>query len=145
MTSGLLLDTHALLWVENKQPVASGTLLRLATAAVTQSLYLSDISLWELGVGLTKRDIGRRPDLKGLDPDIWIRKFRRRFGCARLPLSAAIMAEASRVPSIYGSGDPGDCFLIATARIHNLALVTRDDAILKLAARDPGYLSVIPC
>jgi PIN domain nuclease of toxin-antitoxin system len=55
------------------------------------------------------------------------------------------MAEAALVPAIYGSGDPGDCFLIATARVHNLSLVTRDDPIIELAQLNPGYLSVIPC
>jgi PIN domain nuclease of toxin-antitoxin system len=60
-------------------------------------------------------------------------------------LNLPVAVEAAAVPAVYGSGDPGDCFLIATARIRKLALVTRDSRILELAARDPGYLSVIPC
>ncbi len=53
--------------------------------------------------------------------------------------------EAARVPEIYGYGDPGDCFLIATARVHKLTLVTRDARILALAALQPEYLSALAC
>jgi PIN domain nuclease of toxin-antitoxin system len=49
------------------------------------------------------------------------------------------------VPAIYGYGDPGDCFLMATARLRNLPLVTRDDRIIELAEREPAYLDVIVC
>jgi PIN domain nuclease of toxin-antitoxin system len=62
-----------------------------------------------------------------------------------LSVSADISAEAADVAPLYGYGDPGDCFLIATARIHNLTLVTRDARIIELAANDPAYLSVLPC
>ena len=53
--------------------------------------------------------------------------------------------EAAAVPAIYGYGDPGDCFLIATARVRRLALVTHHSRILDLAARNPSYLDVISC
>jgi PIN domain nuclease of toxin-antitoxin system len=145
MTRGLLLDTHVLLWLEKRSPLASGTLLRTASAAIARSLYLSDVSIWELGVAITKRDISKRPDLEGLPPAVWVDRFARRFDTRKLPISAKVMAEAALVPAIYGSGDPGDCFLIATARVHNLSLVTRDDPIIELAQLNPGYLSVIPC
>lgn len=60
-------------------------------------------------------------------------------------LDLAIAVEAAAVPATYGHGDPGDCFLIATARIRKLSLVTHDTRILDLAASNPGYLSVINC
>jgi len=50
-----------------------------------------------------------------------------------------------RLPGICGYGDPGDCFLIATAHVENLTLVTRDARIIELANRRPDYLTVIPC
>jgi PIN domain nuclease of toxin-antitoxin system len=79
MTRGLLLDTHVLLWLEKRSPLASGTLLRTASAAIARSLYLSDVSIWELGVAITKRDISKRPDLEGLPPAVWVDRFARRF------------------------------------------------------------------
>lgn len=42
-----------------------------------------------------------------------------------------------------GHRDPGDCYLIATARIKKVAIITRDAVMLNLASRD--YLEVIVC
>ena len=53
--------------------------------------------------------------------------------------------EAGNVPGVAGWGDPGDCFLIATAHIEGLTLVTRDTKIIELAGRRPDYLKVMPC
>jgi PIN domain nuclease of toxin-antitoxin system len=44
-----------------------------------------------------------------------------------------------------GFGDPGDCFLIATAHLHRLTLITRDARIKVLANHDPRYLQVLDC
>jgi PIN domain nuclease of toxin-antitoxin system len=145
MTSGLLLDTHAIIWLESGSKVAPGTLIRVASAAIMQGLFLSHASIWELGVSLTKIRIDKRPDLKGYAPAVWFNRFAQRFDALQLPLSAEIMAESALVPAVVGYGDPGDCFLIATARMHNLALVTRDSRMIALSAANPGYLSVIPC
>jgi PIN domain nuclease of toxin-antitoxin system len=98
-----------------------------------------------MGVAITKKRIHLVPDLGGRTPPLWFFHATANVRAHVLPISAEIAAEASLVPAIYGSGDPGDCFLIATARMHRLALITRDSRILALAARDPGYLSVIPC
>ena len=62
-----------------------------------------------------------------------------------LPIDDAVAAESANVPTLFGYGDPGDCFLIATARVHDLTLVTRDTRILALALREPAYLSVLAC
>ena len=60
-----------------------------------------------------------------------------------LDIDPRIAIEAAAVPAIYGYGDPGDCFLIATARIRKLTLVTRDTRIIALAKREPAYLTVM--
>ncbi len=62
-----------------------------------------------------------------------------------LPIDEVVAIESANVPTLFGYGDPGDCFLIATARVHDLTLVTRDARILALAAREPEYLSVLAC
>lgn len=65
---------------------------------------------------------------------------------ARLaPIQQRIAAEAARVVELTGHKDPGDCFLVATARVRKLALVTRDEIIQRIAAADRGYLDVIAC
>ena len=62
-----------------------------------------------------------------------------------LDVNTDIALETARVSIHLGYGDPGDCFLIATARVHDLTLVTRDTRILALALREPAYLSVLAC
>jgi PIN domain nuclease of toxin-antitoxin system len=59
--------------------------------------------------------------------------------------SRTIAIETANVPSIYGRGDPGDCFLIATAHVRKFPIVTRDAAMADLALRRPDYLRVITC
>lgn len=106
---------------------------------------MSDISLWELGVASHKKVFERRPDLQGLTLEAWFAKKATSYGIRSLRITSRIAVEAANVPSVYGSGDPGDCFLIATARIRKLTLVTRDTKIVKLARENPDYLSIIEC
>ena len=44
-----------------------------------------------------------------------------------------------------GLKDPGDCFLIATARVRRIPIVTRDGVMQTIAAEKAGYLDVIVC
>jgi PIN domain nuclease of toxin-antitoxin system len=86
-----------------------------------------------------------RPNLLGLRVEAWFPEALRNTGALVVPVSEEIAIEASRVPAIYGSGDPGDCFLIATAHVHGFSLMTRDEKILSFARYSPEYLSAIPC
>jgi len=60
-------------------------------------------------------------------------------------MTQAITFEAADVPTIYSRRDPGDCFLIATARLKRIPIITRDGAMCDLARDRPDYLSVIIC
>ncbi len=101
--------------------------------------------LWELGLAMLKSRIEARPDLGGLSVKQYFVEANERYGLQMIPLSDEIALESAAVPAIYGSGDPGDCFLIATAHVENLTLVTRDARIIDLANRRPDYLAVVPC
>jgi PIN domain nuclease of toxin-antitoxin system len=78
-------------------------------------------------------------------PDVWFRQALRRTGAKLATITPTIAAEAATVPAVYGRGDPGDCFLIATARLRGLSLVTRDTLILQLAVARPSYVQVLEC
>jgi PIN domain nuclease of toxin-antitoxin system len=62
-----------------------------------------------------------------------------------VPIGPAIALEAARVPAVYGRDDPGDCFIIATARMKRVPVVTRDRAMIDLAEREPAYLAIVVC
>lgn len=138
--AALLLDTHILLWYFTQQPLPTETLRLIAKAQTNKELYVSAISAWEIGVAQSKTNASRRPNLRGLPVSLWFRRAVRNLGAKAIQLGWDIALEASSVPAIYGSGDPGDCFLIATARRRNLILVTRDRSMLQLSARSPDYL-----
>ncbi len=106
------------------------------------ALYVSAITAWELGVADLKRT--NRPEL-GMAPGAWFRRALRLAGAKLATITPAIAAEAASVPATYGRGDPGDCFLIATARLRRLSLVTRDAPILQLAAARPSYVQAVAC
>lgn len=85
------------------------------------------------------------PDLGGQTAEQYLADLTSRYGARLTQISDRIALEAALVPAIYGYGDPGDCFLIATAHVENLTLIRRDARILELAKRRPDYLSVIEC
>lgn len=138
----LLLDTHALLWLVRDDPMRQEALDAVEAAQDADALYASAITAWELGVADLKR--ANRPGL-GIAPDVWFRRALRGTGARLATITPAVAAEAARVPAAYGRGDPGDCFLIATARVRHLSLVTRDGPILRLAAARPSYLQAVEC
>jgi PIN domain nuclease of toxin-antitoxin system len=142
---GLLLDTHALIWFLSNEPLSNEALFAIATAQAGNALFVSPISAWEAALAQRKRNSGSRPNLNGLNADQWFARGRRSAGARLVPIRQRIAVEAARVPAVYGKGDPGDCFLIAAARVSKLTILTRDADMIALSASDPAYLSVAPC
>jgi PIN domain nuclease of toxin-antitoxin system len=87
----------------------------------------------------------RRPDFGTASPDDWFREAVRATAARVVPIEQRISYEAARVVVETGHKDPGDCFLMATARIRRVALVTRDSTIGAIATGKPGYLDVVTC
>lgn len=140
---GILFDTHSLLWWDNAFAMSARAELAIQKAQAEGALFVSPISAWEIGAADRKKST--RPPLRGLAPEVWLQLAIESSHATFAPFTREIALEAARVPSLYGHGDPGDCFLIATAHIHDLALITRDRHILEFAQSHPDYLSVIPC
>jgi PIN domain nuclease of toxin-antitoxin system len=117
----------------------------IAAAQAANALFVSPISAWEAALALRHRNLERRPDLLGQDAAGWFRRGRQRTGARVVRIELRIALEAGRVPEAIGHGDPGDCFLIATARVRSLPIVTRDRLMAEVAKMRPDYLRVIPC
>lgn len=137
-----MLDTHAPLWFVRDDFIAQDALDRVRAAQGAGTLYVSAVTAWELGVADLKRT--GRPEL-GMAPGPWFRQALRITGAKLATIIPAISAEAAAAPAIYGRGDPGDCFLIGTARVRRLSLVTRDEPILQLASAWPAYVQAVAC
>lgn len=138
----MLLDTHALLWLVRGDFRTQAAIAAVHAAQDKGRLYVSAISAWELG-GAELKHRGR-PEL-GMPAAAWFRQALAITGARLATISIAVAAEASTVPAVYGSGDPGDCLIIATARLRRMPVVTRDGRMLALAASDPEYLGVAGC
>lgn len=131
----ILLDTKALLWVANQDPISAEAEAALA-AARPGDLAVSPMSAWELGQMAAKGRIAL-----AMAAGAW---FERALatGIALAPMTPEMLVASSYLPGAPLRSPP-DRIIAATARAHGYRLMTRDDALLALA--DQGHLQVIPC
>ena len=121
-----LLDTHVWLWglVEPERMKASAR-RRIEDGA--NELWLSPISVWELGV-LADRG---RVELDA-EPGAWARDALASSGVREATLNHEVALESRLVRLPHP--DPADRFLAATARVYELTLVTADRRLLEARA-----------
>ena len=113
----LLLDTCALLWLASGSPNISKEARRRIDNSFV--VYVSPISLWEIARKVQKGKL-QLP----LEPAEWFTRVREQHNLTLLPLSEAVMFKAVTLPEIHK--DPADRFIIATALLNNLDVVTTD-------------------
>jgi PIN domain nuclease of toxin-antitoxin system len=133
----LLLDTCAMLFLADETRIDAEARWEISEAAYDGRLYLSPVSAWEIGMGVSKGRLNLP-----LAPLDFIEEFIERMQAKLSPLTPAIMVSSSNLPGRV-HGDPMDRILIATARALNLILVTSDRPILKYA--EAGHLRTLAC
>ncbi len=116
----LLLDTHAILWALEDDPLLGAEARRLIEQAPRDHLAIADISLLEIAMLVTKGRITVSGSLVA-----YLGEVAARF--VVLPIDSQIASEA--VTLSLPHGDPFDRLIVATARRHGHALLTRDKAI----------------
>lgn len=137
MTSPLLLDTCAAIWL------AQGTLdpkpARLLGERLDagEPLFVSPITAWELGL-LFARGRLRSP----LGPVEYFRRLAALPLVVVLDLTAEVLIASSFLPG-EPPRDPADRILAATAREGGYTLMTRDPSLLRYAAI--GHLRAAEC
>jgi PIN domain nuclease of toxin-antitoxin system len=111
-------------WVDGDRRLGDKTHTRLDSLSADQRPRLSAISLWEVAMLVTLRRIECRPSF-----DAWIVRATHPDGVHVFPITAEVAMEVARLPE--GSRrDPADRLIIATARVHQLRIVTADRAML---------------
>jgi PIN domain nuclease of toxin-antitoxin system len=136
----LLLDTHALFWA-----VTTGLKRAAADLVVevgkTGGLLISPVSAWELGLLANPR---YGPPRVRLDPTParWFADVLESPANSETPLTIEIGLDATMLPGDFHR-DPADRLLVATARILDVPIMTRDSAILDYAAQ--GHVRAIIC
>jgi PIN domain nuclease of toxin-antitoxin system len=124
----ILLDTHTLLWLSQDDPqLGKAARETIAQASLNSEILVSAASFWEIGLLLDKARIILSAPLSE-----WADAVMGRDDIRVIPITADIAVEASSLPGTL-HGDPGDRFLIATARIMRARLLTSDGKILAYA------------
>jgi len=135
--AGLLLDTHIWIWLMNGDVdrLSPGTVAAVERAATSGLVHVSAISVWEVAMLESRGRIRFTRDC--LD---WVRQALGAPGLQLLPLSPEVAVASSRLPGAF-HGDPADRILTATARLHDLCLVTYDERILEYGTS--SYVAVL--
>jgi PIN domain nuclease of toxin-antitoxin system len=122
----LLLDTHIWLWSLG-EPARLHRRVRTALTRPATELWLSPISVWELLV-LAERG---RVKLDG-QPRQWVAD-----ALARTPAQEPVLTYDVALRSreiMLAHPDPADRFLVATALVYDLILVSADEALIDAKA-----------
>lgn len=138
MNIPLLLDTCAVIWIANGQPIAS--LAHDAVAAALNAgepVFVSPISAWEIGMLSSRGRISIT-----MSPEKWFERFLDAPGLRLAEMSPRVLIASSFLPG-RSPKDPSDRIIAATARECDYCVVTRDRRLIDYA--DSGYCRVLPC
>jgi PIN domain nuclease of toxin-antitoxin system len=136
----LVLDTHMWVWAsgESGGPVqfASALVPPIEAAARARQLFVSATSVWEIAL----KEQRRRGLIRG-DLNSWVRDQRQYPGVRVLAIDSRLAIASTRLPPWIRKRDgqehrdPGDRFIVATARRLNAVLITCDEEILEYAGQ----------
>jgi len=119
----LLLDTHIWLWAL-LEPERLSPEVRAALQSDESELWISPISAWE---ALLLAERGRIA-VAG-DPHLWIRKMLEMIPRREAPITNEIALKSRSLT--FEHQDPADRFLVATASVLGLVLVTADKRLIE--------------
>jgi PIN domain nuclease of toxin-antitoxin system len=137
MSSGLLFDTCAIIYISTGLVIRTDVWTRIVDLADTGETWISPVSAWELGKVMA---LGRLRSTVG--PLEFYEEFAERMGSGICQLTAHILVNSSYLPFLAHK-DPMDRILITTAREHDLTIVTSDRAILAYGAQ--GHVKTLEC
>jgi len=124
-------DTHPLIWyTSGKHSRLSQTVVRIFDAAFADRtlIVIPSPVLWEISLLLEHGRIAIRETF-----DDWAAALIGRKGIDLAALDVDVIAEAHRLTF---NGDPFDRAIVATARLMDLPLITKDDVIVKAKVVD---------
>jgi PIN domain nuclease of toxin-antitoxin system len=114
----MILDTCALLWLASgDKKLTRSTLKQINEAA---AVYVSSISGFEIAIKSVRGKLGLPHP-----PGEWFAGVIDHHGLTVLPLSLDVCIAAAQLPPVHD--DPCDRFIIATAKLHDLPVVTADE------------------
>jgi PIN domain nuclease of toxin-antitoxin system len=138
MKAPLLLDTCAVIWIANDQPVASEADETMQeTLHAGELAFISPITAWEIGLLVSRGRVRLN-----MSPQLWFDRMLTAPGIALANMSPAVLIASSFLPG-NPPRDPADRIIAATAREYGYRLMTRDRPLL--AYGEEGHLQVVSC
>lgn len=138
MGRGLLLDTCAVIWMSRHEDMSKEAMNAINYAEQDgMKVLVSSVTAWEMGMLLARRRIAETRGARE-----WYQGFMHAAGFEETPVTADIFMASCELPHLVHK-DPIDRILIATAREHDLTIITRDQAILAYGAA--GHVRVLAC
>jgi len=122
----LLLDTHIWLWSQDEPKRLNGRVSR-AIDDSRNELWISPVSIWEI-LNLCGKG---RMKLKG-GPSAWFSEAFAKVSYQEAPLTNEVALATMSV--VLPHRDPIDIFLVASAKVYGLTLVTADTKLLATKA-----------
>jgi PIN domain nuclease of toxin-antitoxin system len=120
----LLLDTHIWIWNE-LEPWKITSEINRELASPDNQLWLSPVSVWETVVLLEKRRISLKQDFRQ-----WVDESVTALQLQEAALTWEVAHELRF--TVLGHRDPADRFLVATAKVYDLTLITSDERLLSV-------------
>ncbi|NOY70136.1 MAG: type II toxin-antitoxin system VapC family toxin [Deltaproteobacteria bacterium] len=120
----LLLDTHVWWWSLTEPERLSATVIKTIKQTKPYQRAIASISIWEFAMMAVKKRI----ELK-ISASKWLFRAIHDTGLRVIELSPEIAVESCSLPGDFHK-DPADRIIVATARVHNLSLLTKDRKIL---------------
>ena len=120
----ILLDTHTWIWSHSATKLLSDNVKKRIKKTLIDQRAIPSISIWEFAMMVVKGRIRVK-----IDPKLWLDNAIRNSGLKVIELSPEIALESCNLPGNFHK-DPADQIIVATARIHNLTLLTKDRKIL---------------
>ncbi|HTO32416.1 MAG TPA: type II toxin-antitoxin system VapC family toxin [Pararhizobium sp.] len=138
MNEGLLLDTCAIIWMANRKQMSQAAMDAFKALSNNGGmLCVSAMSAWEIGMLISR---GRLSATKDALP--WFEDFVVAGDILVHEATPAVLIDAAYLPEPLHR-DPMDRIIIATARKHDLTIITRDRAIL--AYGTAGHVKTLAC
>lgn len=133
---GILLDTHTWIWLFNGATELSQDAIEQIDFAANQGkVFICSISVWELSMLVVKNRINLSQPIHQ-----WVKNGFSQPGVNLSPILPEIAIESSFLPGDC-HGDPADRIIVATARINNLIVLTRDKKIINYGKQ--GYVNCL--
>jgi PIN domain nuclease of toxin-antitoxin system len=120
----LLLDTHIWIWNYTAPEKLTSEVAR-EIANPENERFLSPISIWEMVMLLEKKRIELNQDFGE-----WFSRSKADLNLLEAPFEWEVAHELRF--TMLGYRDPGDRFLVATAKVFGLTLVTADERLLQV-------------